>query len=121
MTISEEGKALRAEILKLRPDKRRRYSGDLRRRILDWVERACAAGMMESECGKALGMKTWRFRMWRQVAGRPAKSEGEALAFVPIDTSTLLGMPRAALVTPSGYRVEGLAMEQLAALLRELA
>jgi hypothetical protein len=50
MTITDEAKQIRAEVGKLRPDKRRRYGDDLRRRILDWVGRAEAAGVPESEC-----------------------------------------------------------------------
>lgn len=46
MTITEEAKALRAEITKLRPDKRRRYGDALSQRILGWVERAVAIGLV---------------------------------------------------------------------------
>jgi len=118
MTIGEEGKALRAEVLKLRPDKRRRYSDDLQRRVLAWVERSVAVGETESDCGHLLGIKTWRFRMWRELHARK-----KVLALVPIDTAgaeQLFGA-RAILVTPTGYRVEGLAIAEIAKLLRELA
>jgi hypothetical protein len=40
MTILDEGKTIRAEVAKLRPDKRRCYSDELQARILDWVGRA---------------------------------------------------------------------------------
>ena len=118
MTIGEEGKALRAEVLKLRPDKRRRYSDDLKRRILAWVDRSVAVGETESDCGHTLGLKTWRFRMWRELHARK-----EVLALVPIDThgaEQLFGA-RPILITPTGYRIEGLAVMELAKLLRELA
>jgi hypothetical protein len=44
MTLYDEGKLLRREVDKLRPDKRRRYPQELRQRILSWVERAMDEG-----------------------------------------------------------------------------
>lgn len=117
MTISEEAKQIRSEVLKLRPDKRRRYPGELRRRILDWVGRATAAGMMVHECSKAIGVKTWRFTLWRRAEQRSPRDE--SLALVPVETPPV-AMSGITLVAPSGYRVEGLGVEQVAALLREL-
>jgi hypothetical protein len=116
MTILDEAKLIRAEVAKLRPDKRRRYPDELRARILDWVTRATAAGVFEHECSKAIGVKTWRFTTWRKMpAARP-----ESLALVPIETAPMASAPLA-VVTPSGYRVEGLALDQIVSLLRELA
>jgi hypothetical protein len=121
MTIADEGKQLRTEIAKLRPDKRRRYSAALRARILDWVDRAVAAGMLETECSKALCVKTWRFIMWRRSDERALKTESESLALVPIEAPLLPVASGLSLVAPSGYRIEGLALDQIVALLRELA
>jgi hypothetical protein len=121
MTINDEGKQLRLEIAKLRPDKRRRYSSELRRRILGWVERAVAAGMIENECTKMLGIRTWRLVLWRRLPEPPPKTERESLALVRVETSSLPMSSGASLVTPAGYRVEGLLFDQLVALLRELA
>lgn len=135
MTILDEGKLLRQEVAKLRPDKRRRYPDKLRARILDWVDRATAGGMTEPECSRFLGFKTWRFVMWRRKAMRhaalelepaaaepaPQVQEAEPLALVPIE---VVGLPMSAaitLVAPSGHRVEGLSLAQIAELLRELA
>jgi len=131
MTLYDEGKVLRREVEKLRPDKRRRYPEELRRRILSWVERAMDAGMQEHECSKMLGVKAWRFTMWRRREARTARVEVTAkveaepsakpLALVPIEVPSLPPIVGLSLVTPSGYRVEGLSLEQLAALLPELA
>lgn len=124
MTIIEEGRALRSEISKLRPDKRRRYGRKLIQRILGWVERAVASGMTETWCGELLGITTWRFRLWRKqrrepdVAPLPDEVAPEPLALVPITVTSPFVGPT--LVTPSGYRVEGLGVTDLAALLREL-
>ncbi len=92
---------LRGEVSKLRPGKPRRYTDDLRQRILAWVERSLAVGGSESECGHALGIKTWRFRMWRELQARK-----DVLALVRIDThggELPLGA-HPILITPTGYR-----------------
>lgn len=120
MTLLDEAKQLRGEIAKLRPDKRRRYPDDLRRRILGWVERATDAGQLEHECSKAIGVKTWRFRMWRQQEVHAARLEANPLALVPVELPAMATSVGISLVAPSGYRVEGLSLEQLVALLRGL-
>lgn len=144
MTFLDEAKQIRNEVAKLRPDKRRRYPEELRRRILNWVERATDAGQFEHECSKLIGVKAWRFTQWRRLetrmaqaeaAARTAKAEpevrtatveertaeAEPLALVPIAVSGLAMGSAISFVAPSGYRVEGLSLEQAAALLRELA
>jgi hypothetical protein len=130
MTIDDEGKQLRTEIAKLRPDKRRRYGATLRARILAWVDRAGVAGVDEVECARRLHVKTWRFILWRrradlvaerEQAEQPAHGERAPLALVPVEVPALLTAATITLVAPSGYRIEGLALDQAAALLRELA
>jgi len=118
MTIIDEGKLIRGEVAKLRPDRRRNYPPELKRRILDWVGRAMTAGMRRSACGHALGIKSWRIKGWQDE--QPATSGDVALALVQIETPAWVsGGPT--VVSPSGYRVEGLAVAQIVALLRELA
>lgn len=119
MRITDEARELRNQVTKLRPDKRRRYGEDLRRRILHWIARVEAEGGSEIDCSKYLGIKTWRFRTWRQSEARKETTH-ESMALVPIDTSGM--MPSAiVLVAPSGYRIEGVSLTQVVALLRELA
>ena len=120
MTILEEGKQIRNEAAKLRHDRRRRYPAGLKERILDWVERAMATGMRRFECGQVLGIKSWRLKTWQQ-GDAGMELEAETLALVPIETPSVALTAGPTVVTPSGYRVEGLAIEQIATLLRELA
>lgn len=118
MTIIDEGRVIRNEVAKLRPDRRRTYPPELKQRILDWVGRAMATGMERSECGHLLGIKSWRIKGWQEEPA--ARRNDAALALVPIETP--IWVPSGpTIVTPTGYRVEGLAVEQIAALLRELA
>jgi hypothetical protein len=117
MTIIDEGRQIRGEVAKLRPDRRRTYSPELKQRILDWVRRAMATGMLRSDCGHVLGIKAWRIKTWQEEPATGA----EAVALVQIETAAWAASGGPTVVTPSGYRVEGLAVEQIATLLRELA
>ena len=113
---------MRIEVANLRPDRHRRYPEELRRRILDWVDRATAAGRPVSECSKLIGVTTWRFTAWRRIEERLLKPKPELMALVPIETPVTTSMSGGlTLVTPSGHRVEGLEIAQVVALLRELA
>jgi hypothetical protein len=122
MTLHDEERLLHREVSKLRADKRRRYPEELRRRILGWVERATEAGAQEHECAKAIGVKTWRFTMWRKREAREARDEVGPLALVPVEVPALATVSEPVIViAPSGYRIEGLSLMQLISLLRELA
>ena len=130
MTILDEGKQIRSEVARLRPDKRRRYPDELRMRILNWVDRSTTAGMMEHECSKAIGVKTYRFTLWRRAAASrrteqvaTRKPRTESLALVRIETPLVqVAAPTLSVVVgPSGHRVEGLELAQVVVLLRELA
>jgi hypothetical protein len=123
MTILDEGRRIASEVAKLRPDKRRRYTDELRGRILDWVDRATRGGITEPECSKLLRVKTWRFVTWRRALAREAGDAPAPLALVPITvTPSPAAAPSAvAFVTPSGYRLEGLTLAQAVALLQEVA
>jgi hypothetical protein len=117
MTIIDEGKLIRSEVAKLRPDKRRRYSPELKQRILEWAGRAVRGGTDEVECSKLLGIRTWRLKVWRELEARP--EAGESLALVPLDVASTNS--QITLIAPSGHRVEGLDFREIAALLREFA
>lgn len=102
----------------MRPDKRRRYGDALRQRILDWLERCNGEGITDTECSRLIGMKVYRFTMSRRAQARLPVEARESLAVVPLESSLLSST--VALLTPSGYRVVGLGLGQLLALLREL-
>src|ERR1700759_2471698 len=121
MTILDEGKLIRSEVAKLRPDKRRRYPDPLRARILHWVDRATASGMTEPECSHLIAVKTWRFVMWRREVARRKATEATPLALVPIHITGRPTSTTMAVITPSGHRVEGLTLAEVTTLLRELA
>jgi hypothetical protein len=121
MTIVDEGKQIRSEVAKLRPGQARRYPEELRRRILDWVERARSSGLLETDCSYAIGIRTGLLTSWRDRE-HWRTAEEEPLALVPIETPPLAAIGVGlALVAPSGHRVEGLAIDQVVVLLRALS
>jgi hypothetical protein len=124
MTIIDEGKQLRAEAAKLRPDRRRRYPPEYRQRVLDWVERATAAGFTRADCGRVVGIKTWRFHCWREEPELVAiKETRDDVALVPVAVvpSTTVVTTLLSMTAPSGHRIDGLTLQQALMLLRELA
>ncbi|MGE3765572.1 MAG: hypothetical protein AB7L94_25170 [Kofleriaceae bacterium] len=126
MTIIDEGKRLRRDISTLRSDRRRRYPVGLKQRILSWVSRAVGDGMMESECARVLGVKSYRFVMWRREEAplaMPDVPASESLALVPIELTespmlSTISTSGVTLVSPTGYRVEGLTVDQVVDVLR---
>lgn len=120
MKITDEARRLRSEVSKLRPDNRRRYGEELRARILDWVARVEAGGGSAIECSRFLGIKKWRFQMWRfGVAG--VEPDPDPTSLVPIEIADTSAPRSLVLISRSGYRIEGLSMEQVIVVLREVA
>jgi len=114
MRITDEVRQLRAAVAVLARGRGRKYPADLRRRILAWVDREVARGTSETECGEAIDIPMHRFEYWRQSERARDKTPA---ALVPVE---VIADPRAsgiAIVTPDGYRIEGLTFaEALAAL-----
>ena len=110
------------------------YSAADRARILAEVECLREAGQgLEAAC-KAVGIARTTWRCWREAAApAPAMRAVEITALVPVapapPPALTLAPPRPVasgsggltLLAPGGYRVEGLAVETLAQLLRALA
>ena len=116
MTLVEQGNRLRAEIEGMEAGSARRYEPAQRRRILKWVDRAVRGGMSESDCCKLLGIAAKRLSLWR--AKQPARSK--ALVRVEVSDEAAPGSS-ISFVSPSGYWIDGLTMEQVIALMRAFA
>jgi hypothetical protein len=137
MTLSNEAKLIRRWIEQERPGRGRKYTPALRQRILAFVEESRRTGMSVREISEAIGVARDTIIGWLRtepalLAGVPAVSfevpldlavEPVSKALVPVELtpSTIQLGGGLALVTPSGFRVEGLSLEQAFALVRELA
>jgi hypothetical protein len=128
MTLSKEANEIRSEVQSLRKGPGRKYSKALRQRVLAWMKRAFDEGMHEGECMQALGIPAHRLIAWRDEERRiaatvvpepviPRASATTAIVPVALDDSTPFG-PMIAFAAPSGYRIEGLTLDQAIGLLR---
>ncbi|MEM1031213.1 MAG: transposase [Myxococcota bacterium] len=104
------------EIGQLTPGRGRRYSDELKRRVVAAVQREHAGGRSWSSCARALGIPVQTLSRWLEevplglalrpvtIVAEPVREEGEPI-----------------LVAPGGYVVEGLDVYGIAELLRTLA
>lgn len=132
MTLNEEAKQIHAEVAALNPGRGRKYTKALRERVLTYMERAQEKGMFETEASKLCGVPLTRIDAWRTaereiaenyVAPPVAPRATSETALVPVavrDEWPPFG-PTISFATPSGYRVEGLSLDQALGLLRAFA
>jgi len=127
MTIEEESKRIRRCIPKLKAGHKRVFASKLRTRILDWVDRAKATGLRDADCTRLLGVAAPQFNAWRSRSamvpfelGMDWTVEPISRDLVPIEVPAGIELTAGVVVvSPTGYRVEGLNLEQAYALLRE--
>lgn len=110
-----ETKHLRREVERLgAPVRGRRFPEDLKRRLVAAVSQLRGQGLGWIAIGDALGIAGETARRWHDQAP-------SAAAIVPVevvdDEEVFEGV---AVVSPEGYRVEGLTVQEAAALLRAL-
>jgi hypothetical protein len=137
MNVASEEKLIRRWIDQIRPSLGRggAYTPRLRARILAYVELAKAAGISEADCCRSIGVSPTSIATWRRASRQAAAPEEREQAFetpelpaepvskelVPIEVtpSPIQLAGGLSLVTPRGFRVEGLSLEQAFALVRE--
>jgi len=138
MNVASEERLIRRWVDQLRPFGRgRTYTPRLRERIIKFVELAKAAGINEADCCKSIGVSPTSVRSWRRAEDRelPPEAAVEPPFEVPLELSVeplskelvpieVTPSPiqlggGLSLVTPRGFRVEGLSLEQAFALVRE--
>ena len=123
MTIEEESKRIRRRIPRMTPGKKRRFSPQLRAQILEWIDRAKDSGLRDADCSRMLGLPAPQFNAWRprpQLA--PLRIEPIHRDLVPIEIPPGIELTSGVVVvSPTGYRIQGLNAEQAYALLREFS
>lgn len=95
-----------------------RYPADLQRRLTEEAGRLRARGWSTSEMEEALSMRWDTLRRWLSCAEQEEAMSPQA-ALIPVQI--LSGKHLLAVISPTGYRVEGLDVEQVAVLLRALS
>jgi hypothetical protein len=130
MTTQDEAKKIRRSIPKLKPGQKRRFRPELRARILSWIDRAKAEGLRDADCSRLLGVAATQFNAWRPSSlpeppfELPMDWRVEPISrdLVPIQIPAGIELTSGvAVISPRGYRVEGLNLEQAYALLREFS
>ena len=91
-----------------------RYAPELRRRVMAYVERARAQGMSWSRLSGELGIPAHTLSRW---GSEPSDGGG----FVSVRTPQSQGKGTITLVSPQGWRLEGLDTQTAVTLLRSLA
>ncbi len=90
------------------------YSGRLRRRVVGWVREAQASGKRPGEMERALGVGWGTLARWLSASRKSVE-----LVQVAVEPRNVPSDPLA-MVTPGGYRVEGLTLVEVVKLLEHL-
>lgn len=114
-----ETTALKRELAKHEKGRGKRYPAELKARIVAHAEARRSAGESYAKIADELGLAFETIRRWciaRTARPTPARSA----ALVPVE---VIAAPRAAvaIVSPNGFRLEGLDVAEAVAVLRALA
>ena len=108
---------LRSQIEESRNGKHRgavRYQVELRERVVAHTKSAMASGETLQSIARCLGIATETLRRWM----RPA---GDGVALRPVMVAAPERSSGCVIITPGGYRVEGLSADEAARILAMLA
>nr|BDT31829.1 transposase [Myxococcus sp. MH1] len=126
MDLEKELEQFRQEAQRLKAGRRSgslSFPEALRAFAVRYAEHTVASGGTMTDAGKKLGVSGPTLYEWRKGRSRPKPAEKSA-ALVPVRVSARLatqaGVQQVALVTPGGWRVEGLSVESAAQLLEKL-
>ena len=128
MELEKELEQFRQEAQRLKAGRRSGslpFPEALRAFAVRYAEHTVASGGTVTDAGKKLGVSGPTLYEWRKGRSRPEPVEKSA-ALVPVRVSARpaaasgTGVRQVALVSPSGWRVEGLSVESAAQLLGKL-
>jgi hypothetical protein len=121
MTMATGVEAIRREIAGLSEHKNsRRYSAELRARVVAWTRPWVARGRSIPALCNELGMGEPTLRRFLEVSDAPVRNVGFKRVRV-VQQSKPLAEPRAVVRGPCGTSVEGLSIDGIAELLRRLS
>jgi transposase-like protein len=123
MPFVKEGGQMEAEVREFRKRARRenggrggtslRYSRELRLEAVAYLARKKREGVGLAEVASELGVSNWSLSRWVQESER-------RVSVVPVEVTEAAESTGLFLVTPRGYRVEGLSEESLLRLVERL-
>ena len=107
---------VRARLARMQRGRGKRYSLELKRQIATAALRLRESGLGWHRIGRALGIPNETIRRFCGASGGIGRGD-----FAPVLVADDSGVAAVVVVTPSGYRVEGLSLDQVAQLLIRLA
>ncbi len=112
--MDKETAILRRDLGRVETGRGRRYPAELRARVVTWARGRRAAGASWEEIKLELGQQFDTVRRWCVEAG-------ETKALVPVRVvAPRVPVRTLSVVSPGGFRIDGLTPGEAAALLREL-
>lgn len=117
-----EAVILRRELARHERGRGKRYDVALKRRVQAWISRRRQAGATLATIGAEVGLGFETVRRWLRADLASAGKLARRSALVPV---RVIDEPRAvrtvSVVSPSGFRVDGVTLAEAAAMLRALA
>ena len=107
---------MRSELRRMKKGRGKRYPAELRTRVVAWAVRQRAGGASWEEIKRGLGQEFDTVRRWCVGSKAPMSRALVAVRVMPEPAAARL----LSVVSPSGFRVDGLSPSEAAALLREL-
>jgi hypothetical protein len=111
--MDKQAAILRRDLARVETGRGRRYPAELRARVVSWANGRRAAGTSWEEIKRELGRRFDTVRRWC-VDGTETK------ALVPVRVVATAPARALSVVSPTGYRIDGLTPAEAAALLREI-
>jgi hypothetical protein len=105
---------LRRDIARLPSGRRRRFPLPLRARIMSWTAGRRASGAEWRELAEQLGVPAVTLQSWQALASSRTSSP----RLVPVEVLEEPSSTTMTLVSPTGWRIEGLPLALVAQLLR---
>jgi transposase len=127
MDVKEKGARLKAQVeARSGRGAKWRYDDEFRAEVVEYVRERQARGGTLEEVGRELGLSAWTLSRWSRERGpkkQGAAASGESAVFQPVTVKPekAVAEGRHTVHGPGGVRVEGLTLQQVAALLRELS
>ena len=110
-----EARILRGELGFHERGRGKRYPAPLRARVSAWLQRQVASGGTLRAAARAIALDPETARHWLR------ESSSAVTALVPVEVIAAPDTRHSvSLVSPSGYRIEGLTLDDAAALLRRI-
>lgn len=111
--MDKEAAKLRQDLSRVETGRGKRYPKELRQRVVAWAQRRHSQGASWETIKAELGQEFDTVRRWCLAAGT-------SRALVPVRVLSVGAARTVSVVSPTGFRVEGLAITEAAALLREI-